>query len=96
MSNSNNQSTSRTLRKDRQNPYVMILREMLQDKFISPLAKGVLCYLLSLEDFQITESELMDSLNIKPDELSLAIKELGKSKYIIQKEGNPGVWEVVL
>jgi hypothetical protein len=67
---------------DKQNPYVMISRDMLHDKSISPKAKGVLCYLLSLpNDWQVYHKQLMQALDIGEEYLNSAIDELIKTGY---------------
>ncbi len=67
---------------DKQNPYVMISRQMAQDKSISPKAKGVLLYLLSLPpDWKIYHSQLQEALGIGEDYLNSAMEELIKTGY---------------
>lgn len=67
---------------DRKNPYVMISREMAQDKSISPKAKGVLLYLLSLpSDWKIYHSQLQDGLGVGEDYINSALEELIISGY---------------
>lgn len=67
---------------DRKNPYVMISREMAQDKSISPKAKGVLLYILSLpDDWKIYHSQLQEGLGIGEDYLNSAIEELINAGY---------------
>lgn len=77
-----NQPTFRRAKHDKEHPYVMISREMLRDKSISPKAKGVLCYLLSLpNDWTIYHSQLEDALNIGEIYLNSALDELIKAGY---------------
>ena len=67
---------------DKQNPYVMISREMAQDKSISPKAKGVLLYLLSLpRDWKIYHSQLQDGLGVGEQYINSAMDELVKVGY---------------
>ena len=67
---------------DRKNPYVMISREMAQDKSISPKAKGVLLYLLSLPpDWKIYHSQLQDGLGVGEDYVNSAMQELLDQGY---------------
>lgn len=67
---------------DRKNPYVMISREMAQDKSISPKAKGVLLYLFSLPaDWQIYHSQLQKGLGVGEDYVNSAMDELLKNGY---------------
>lgn len=68
---------------DKKNPYVMISREMAQDKSISPKAKGVLLYILSLpSDWKIYHSQLQDGLGIGEDYLNSSLEELIKAGYV--------------
>jgi DNA-binding MarR family transcriptional regulator len=60
----------------------MISREMAQDKSISPKAKGVLLYLLSLpENWKIYHNQLQDGLGIGEEYLNSALEELIKAGY---------------
>lgn len=82
MLNNANQSTFTRSKHDKQNPYAMISREMLSDKSISPKAKGVLCYLLSLpNDWKIYHSHLTEALNVGKEYLNSAMDELLKAGY---------------
>lgn len=77
-----NQITFRRSAHDKKNPYVMISREMLQDKSISPKAKGILCYLLSLpDDWQIYHKQIQSALDIGEDYLNSAMDELLAAGY---------------
>lgn len=68
---------------DKQNPYVMISRAMLHDPDISPKAKGLLCYLLSLPDnWKIYHSQLQKGLNVGEEYIDSAIKELIAAGYV--------------
>jgi hypothetical protein len=67
---------------DKQNPYVMISREMAQDKTISPKAKGVLLYLFSLpSNWKIYHSQLQNGLGIGEEYLNSALDELIAAGY---------------
>lgn len=67
---------------DRKNPYVMISREMAQDKSISPKAKGVLLYLFSLpSDWKIYHSQLREGLGVGEEYINSAMDELLKAGY---------------
>jgi hypothetical protein len=71
---------------DRKNPYVMISREMAQDPSISPSAKGVLLYLLSLPpNWKIYHSQLQDALGVGEDYIRSVMKELLQSGYAERK-----------
>ncbi len=77
-----NESTFERCSHDRQHPYVMIAREMAQDKTISPKAKGVLLYLLSLpSDWKIYHSQLQDGLGVGEDYINSAMDELLAQGY---------------
>lgn len=77
-----NDSTFERCEHDRENPYVMISREMAQDKSISPKAKGVLLYLLSLpKDWKIYHSQLQDGLGVGEDYINSAMDELIANGY---------------
>lgn len=67
---------------DKDHPYVMISREMAQDKSISPKAKGVLLYLLSLpKDWKIYHSQLQKGLGVGEDYINSSMEELINSGY---------------
>jgi hypothetical protein len=77
-----NESTFERCDHDRENPYVMISREMAQDKSISPKAKGVLLYLLSLpKDWKIFHSQLQNGLGVGEDYINSAMDELIANGY---------------
>lgn len=68
---------------DRQNPYLMVSRAMIQDSSISPHARGVLAYLLSLPPhWQIYHTQLCDALGIGKDALNGGFHELMKAGYM--------------
>lgn len=67
---------------DIKNPYVMISREMAQDKSISPKARGVLLYILSLpSDWKIYHSQLQEGLGVGEEYLNSALDELIAAGY---------------
>lgn len=77
-----NSSTFKRSEHDKKNPYVMINKKMICDKSISPHAKGVLCFLLSLPDnFKIYHSYIQKELDIGRDSLKSAINELLENGY---------------
>lgn len=68
---------------DKENPYVMVSREMAQDPTISPKAKGVLLYLLSLpHDWKIYHSQLQQGLNVGEDYVNSSLDELIEAGYV--------------
>lgn len=77
-----NQTTFIRCPHDAEHPYVMIATAMLRDKSISPKAKGVLCYLLSLpRQWTVYHKQLKDGLNIGEEYLNSAMDELLKAGY---------------
>jgi len=79
---SKNESIFERCHHDRENPYAQISRELIQDRSISPKAKGVLIYILSLpKDWQIFHSQLQHGLNIGEDYLNSAMEELITAGY---------------
>lgn len=69
--------------KDRDNPYVQINKNVLNDARISFKAKGLMAYLLSLpDDWEIYESEVVKHSRDGKDSLKSAIKELIEAGYI--------------
>ena len=74
-------------RHDRENPYVMISRKMLRDPSISPKAKGVLCFLLSLPDnWKAHPRQLAESLGVSKDQIYTILKELISIGYATRTE----------
>jgi hypothetical protein len=67
---------------DSLNPYAQISRKMLADRSISPKAKGVLSYLLSLpNDWKIYHSQLQYALNVGEDYINSSMEELIHAGY---------------
>ena len=79
-------NTSQTIfrvEKNKDNPYVMINKTMLDDNRLSWKAKGILSYLLSMpDDWQVYESEIQKHASDGIDSLSSGIKELIDKGYI--------------
>lgn len=72
---------------DKENPYAQISRKMIRDKSLSPKAKGVLCFLLSLpENWDTHPRQLADSLGVSKDQIYTVLKELIKTRYAIKIE----------
>lgn len=62
---------------DQESPYVLVARAMAQDCSISPKAKGVLLYLISLPpDWKIYHSQLKKALGVGEEYLNSALEEL--------------------
>lgn len=77
-----NQATFQRSLHDKENPYVMISREMAQDRTISPKAKGVLLYLLSLpSDWKVYHSQLEEGLGVGEEYITGAMDELISAGY---------------
>ena len=72
---------------NRDNRYLMISCEMVQDKRISPDAKGVLVYILSLEpDIKLNISQLHNALGVGENYINSAIEELENNGYITKDQ----------
>lgn len=73
--------------KDRENPYVMINKQFLNDNRLSWKAKGLLTYLLSMpDDWQIYEAELVKHSKDGLTSLKSGIKELIELGYIVREQ----------
>lgn len=67
---------------NKENPYVMISKKMLQDKELSPKAKGVLCYLFSLPDtWKTYPRQIADAMGVGKDQIYTVLNELLKTGY---------------
>lgn len=86
----NAQSNSVTIQRgkhDKEHPYVMIAKAMLRDKTISPKAKGVLSYLLTLPSDWVTHPrQLAEALGVGKDQIYSALTELLVAGYAIRRE----------
>lgn len=77
-----NQPTITRSPHDRLHPFCQISNEMLHDRSISPKAKGILSYLLSLkDDWEIYHSHLMYALNCGETYLNSGLEELISAGY---------------
>ena len=73
------------IKKDKDNPYVMLNKEFLNDEKLSWKSKGVLSYLLTLpDDWQIYETEISKHSKDGKDSLKSAMKELIDLGYIVR------------
>jgi hypothetical protein len=73
--------------KNKNNPYVLINKDFLNDKNLSWKAKGLMAYLLSKpDDWEIFISQLQKCSTDGRDSTSNAIKELIKNGYIQRKD----------
>lgn len=71
------------IKKDKDNPYLMMNKEPLNNANLSWKAKGLLTYLLSLpDDWKIYEEEISKHAKDGKDSLKSAIKELITNGYI--------------
>ena len=89
--------------KDKENPYVMINKNVMQDERLSWKARGLMGYLLSLPDDWVLYTEELEKHSEKDGRESLAsgIKELIKYGYIAreqarEKKGSFGLWTYVV
>jgi hypothetical protein len=74
------------VKKDKNNPYVMLNKEPLNDTRLSWKAKGLLSYLLSLPDnWEIKVSDLKNRSKDGRDATSAAMKELEVLGYLSKK-----------
>lgn len=81
-----NQSMFR-VSKDKDNPYVILNKEFLNDINLSLKAKGLLAYLLSLpDDWKIYENELVQHHKDGRESMKSAIKELMENCYINREQ----------
>lgn len=84
---------------NKENPYVIISKKILWDKCLSPKAKGVLCFLLSLpENWQAHPSHLAECLAVSKDQIYTVLKELIKTGYATRTrlKGEKGQYGVTL
>lgn len=72
--------------KGRENPFVMIPNEMLEDTRLSWKAKGLLAYLLSKPDgWKVWEADLMAHAKDARDSVRSAVQELIKTGYVTRE-----------
>lgn len=75
------------IEKDKNNPYVMLNKQFLDNESLSWKAKGILAYLLSLpDDWQIYATELVKHSNDGMASLTSGIEELIKAGHITRKQ----------
>lgn len=73
--------------KNKDNPYVMINKNILKCSIMSAKAKGILVYILSLpDDWQIFENELVKHFSDGRESIKSGIKELIDLGYIVRGE----------
>ncbi len=69
--------------KDKNNPYVMVNKEWINNEYLSWKAKGILLYLLSKpDDWQVYEEEIVKHSRDGLDAVKTGIKELINKGYI--------------
>ena len=74
-------------RHDKEHPYVQISRKMLRDPSLSPKAKGVLCYLLSLpNNWKAHPKHVAMSMGVSKDQIYTVLKELIAEGYATRTE----------
>ena len=82
--------------KDKENPYVMLNKQFLQDENLSWKSKGILAYLLSLpDDWQIYETELEKHSTDGLSSLRSGLKELMKNGYVNRIQNRNGKGQFV-
>jgi hypothetical protein len=75
------------IQKDKENPYVMLNKEFLNDARLAWKSKGLLAYLLSLpDDWQIYEEEITKHSKDGIKSTRAGIKELIETGYIIRQQ----------
>ena len=73
------------IRKDPNNPYVMVNKQFVYDSHLSAKAKGILLYLLSRpDDWQVYEIEIIKHFRDGRDSIRAGVNELRKTGYIIR------------
>lgn len=71
------------VKKDKDNPYVIINKLMVQDPNLSAKAKGILLYLLSRpDDWKVYQNEITKNFTDGRDSIRSGIRELEKRGYI--------------
>jgi hypothetical protein len=71
------------IQKDKENPYVMVNKVLINDETLSFKAKGILLYLLSKpDDWKVYESEISSHSKDKIDSVRSGVKELINAGYI--------------
>ncbi len=71
------------IRKNSDNPYVMVNKGFVYDSSLSAKAKGILLYLLSRpDDWQVYETELLSHFSDGRDSIRSGIQELIQSNYV--------------
>ncbi len=84
--NKHSQVTIQRGKHNKENPYVMLSKKMLQDSDIRPATKGILCYLLSLPDnWQTHPRQIARALCVGHDMVYNALKDLLYSGYALKK-----------
>jgi hypothetical protein len=89
-------------RKDRENPFVQINRNVFQDPKISLKAKGLIGYCLSKPDDWIFHISVMEKeLGCKKDAIRSALRELTDNGYCFRaqfrtEDGTYGRWETII
>ena len=82
--------------KDRENPYVMIAKDIMQEEGLSFKARGIMAYLLSLPDDWVLHMSELEKRSKKDgrERIASGIKELIEFGYItrIQERSESGKW----
>ena len=73
--------------KDKDHPYVMVLKETLYDKTLSLKAKGLLCFILSKpENWQICVTGLSTELKESRNTVANTLNELISAGYCLRQK----------
>jgi hypothetical protein len=99
MASSTNRTIIRVAARNKEHPYVMIVRKTLQDggrERLSLAGLGLLAYLLSKpDDWEVRVDDIMAQWDIGRDQAIRLIKELKRCGYVIQDRTRnvQGRWE---
>ena len=75
------------IRKDKNNPYVMMNKEFLSNENLSFKAKGILSYLLSKpDDWKVYENDLVNQSKDGKTAVRSGLKELREQGYIVRTQ----------
>lgn len=84
------------VQKNKDNPYIMLNKEFLNNPYLSWKAKGLLAYLLSLpDDWKVHEKEVITHSKDGRDSYRKALKELINSGYVHRDriKNKKGKWQ---
>lgn len=74
-------------RHSKENPFVMISKQMLRDRDLSPRSKGILCYMLSLpDDWKTHPRQVAECLGVSKNMVYAALSEMIHLGYAAKTE----------